>query len=163
MKRQILSITPLLVGAVIIAYGVSGPYVWPFYQEIIESILPDRLLDPLNPFFNGPRKDKYDGFKLGIYFIYYPSYVLLHLGLVSVLFRKSTRSRFVGIIAILGGLPLIALLTLLFYVLGLIALYEASMGLFKTFVGMPFILFIVEGGRLIDMDIERLLEQKKES
>ena len=150
----------MAIGLIIIFYGVIGPYVWPHYQDLVVNILPDMLIQKLIPFFNGKEIHDEDVYNLGKYFIYYPSYMILHLGLVSVLFRKSPKSRLIGVFAILGSLSLAALLSLLFFKLKWFAFYNASIGLFKTLVGMPFILFIVEGGRLLDLDLDKLLEAK---
>ena len=148
----------ILIGITIIAYGVSSSNVLPFYQQIVEGIVPSESLEDLKAFFGGRRFDKQDQYNLGKYLVYYPSYLVLHLGLISVLFRKSPKSRKLGFFAVAFGIPFLALLSLLFYRLKWMGVYDATIDTFTTFVGYPFILFVVEGGKMLGQDIDKLIE-----
>lgn len=150
----------LLIGLIIITYGVLGPTVLPYYQSFVKYLLSDEIFSSLESVFNGSKIGDKDVNNMGKYFVYYPSYLILHLGLIGILFRKTPKSRNIGVAFILVGLPAIAVLSILFHFTELKTLYEISYSLFKTFVGMPFILFIVEGGRILDHNIDRLLKNK---
>lgn len=149
------------IGIVIITYGVMGPYVWPSYQVFAELIIHDSWLPRLLSIFVGTAKDDYNQYNLRIYLVYYPSYVCLHLWLIATVFRHSMKPRRIGLLVILIGLPMLACFILIFLKLNWNLLYVASMDVFRKFVCMPFILFVVEGSRLLDLQIDQLIGEKK--
>lgn len=153
----------IIIGIAIITYGILSTHLVPYYQSLVERIISIELLDQLKTYFSGRRFSKEDQFNLGKYFIYYPSYLILHIGLIAILFRKAPRSRKIGFIAIGVGIPFLAFLSLFFFQIGWMAFYNATIGMFTTFVGYPFILFVVEGGKLIDKNIDKLIEDRKQS
>ena len=147
----------IAIGFLIISYGVASSFLLPFYQNFAEQLIPAEYLKALTSFFYGRRYDPNDANNLGKYLIYYPSYLFLHVGLICFLFRRSSKARIIGLALVLFGIPSLALLSMVFYQLKWMSFYDATISTFTTFVGYPFILFVVEGGRLLDKNIDELI------
>ena len=140
-----------------------GSHLLPFYQHMVELIVPESTLDKLVKFFNGKEPHVEDVHNTALYLVYYPSYILLHLSLITFLFKNEPKTRSFGLLVILVGISSIAFLTLVFHQLDWYFFYEKGMSSLKFLLGTPFVLFIVEGGRLLAIDIDRLLAKETSS
>jgi len=161
MSERTERLFSVLIGIIIISYGVMGNYALPIYQNTVENLLGDNLVDKISAILNGNEYTEKDMYNLGKYLMYYPSYLILHLGLISILFWNKPQSRSFGVLAIIIGIPLVAFLSFLFYRLNWITMHRAAFSTFKTFVSYPFVLFLVEGGRLLDKNIDELIKKTK--
>ena len=145
-----------LVAICIILYGIFGKQLWPDFQLFVEILLPDDLSSRLAIFLQGKEISAEDQWSLGRYLVYYPIYLLLHLLLINVIFWHSAYQKlanmiFIGILmALIGG-------SLIFHLIHWTFLYDAVMNVTVTFLNLPLILFIVEGGRILLDDIDRKL------
>lgn len=91
--------------------------------------------------------------------IYYPTYLLLHLIFIQLLFFNQKRLKnqlSLGLISVIG---LLLVFILVGKWLGFTLLYTTSYALFQHLFGLPFILLSIEGGRILYTDIEKKLSQ----
>lgn len=155
----------VVVLSTILAYGFLKIWFCRIYSSIVARVVlffgydPSSLLQKLNAFSTA---EKYQDHYLG-WFIYYPTYLLLHLAFVFFLFRPNKQMRnkvWFGLLLVVFGLIFIIIFSKLFHIS---LLFEISYGLFRHLFGLPFILLVIEGGRLILQDIDKLLkhDQKK--
>lgn len=158
MNSKTERILSIFIGVVIISYGIISVNVVPVYQNLVEDLLGSELSLKLLDLFSGTLAHEKDVYNLGKYFVYYPSYILLHAALISLLFWKKPKSRNIGLLVLLLVLPILAGLTLLFYWLGWQSFYHAAHLTLANLIGYPIILFLVEGGRIIYADIDSLIK-----
>lgn len=94
--------------------------------------------------------------------IYYPSYLLLHLIFVVLLFRQPKTQKIVimAIVFLVGTLFCGWLVSLAFELTELAEIFRIQ---FQNLFGLPFILLAIEGGRVFYQDMLRLTDNKDES
>lgn len=87
------------------------------------------------------------------WFLYYPLYLGCHFVFIYVLFEGKTRKRvfFWVTVVITALLAFIALGKFA----GLPALFEISFALFQNLFALPFVLLVLEGGRILLSDIDK--------
>lgn len=145
----------------IVFYGIFKVLVCRLYSVPVSFGLelfgfdPAEALDKLN---NLSATTEHMDHYLG-WLIYYPTYLLLHLVFIQLLFfhqRKLKKQLSLGLITVIG------LLLIFIFVgkwKGLTLLYSTSYALFQHLFGLPFILLSIEGGRILYSDIEKKLSQ----
>lgn len=155
--------TAILIALIIIFYGIFKIWFCKIYSVPISGFIEvlgyssRDFLDDLNAF---SIRSSYKNHYLG-WFIYYPTYILLHLLFVFFLFsdNKVIRNKIcIGLI-----ISIIALLMIIFlskygnYHLS----FEISYSLFQNLFSLPFILLLIEGGRTLVMDVDRMISKMK--
>lgn len=143
----------------IVFYGILKILVCRLYAVPVGFILalfgfdPIHVLSQLNEFSPGETfSDHYLGWP-----IYYPTYLMLHLVFIHLLFFNQKRLKKQ---LSLGLVIVIATLLILIFVgkwFNFTFIYSTSYALFRHLFGLPFILLSIEGGRILYSDIERKL------
>lgn len=141
----------------IIFYGILKILVCRLYSVPVGFILtlfgfdPIHVLSQLNDFSPGETfKDYYLG-----WFFYYPTYLVLHLVFMHLLFFNQKRLKkqiSLGLVIVVGALLILIFMGKWF---GFMFIYSTSYALFQHLFGLPFILLSIEGGRILYNDIER--------
>ena len=144
------------IAGMIIVFGIFGKLFWPQFQGFVTWFLADDLSNQLMRFLQGKDVSAEDQWSLGRYFVYYPIYLLLHLLLINAIFWSSTYRRLANLIFIALITSLIAG-SMIFHLLHFTVLYDMTMNITVTFLNLPIILFIVEGGRVLIGDIDKKL------
>lgn len=91
--------------------------------------------------------------------IYYPTYFLLHIAFIYLLFANNLKVRNY---LMLGLTALITVIVILW--VGFLAIKQPDIAdffrkQFRNLFGLPFILLIIEGGRILYQDLERLVKR----
>jgi hypothetical protein len=139
----------------IIAYGFFKNFVLRIYSELIlsffrligyDSVL---LISKFNDFSKkeGGRDDI-----LG-WLIYYPSYFLLHIAFIYLLFWKQKQLRHYLAIGLTVLIFLLVSLSIIGKIFEFQMLYLVSYESFQKLFGLPFILLFIEGGRILYKDV----------
>ncbi|MEM9895324.1 MAG: hypothetical protein AAF789_03050 [Bacteroidota bacterium] len=158
-----LSVVVLLA---IVSYGFLKVLFCRIYSVPIAAFIeligfsPDQVLSTLHDFQN--RDQKQLDHLLG-WFIYYPTYLLLHLIFIQLLFwqdKKLRRGISIGLILVVGFLLACIGLGKL---LDIYYLHYLSYTLFQKLFGLPFILLTIEGGRVFFSDINKRFQEKEEA
>jgi hypothetical protein len=145
----------------IVFYGIFKIFVCRLYSTPISFSLellgfdPTEILYRLNEL---SKTEEYQDHYLG-WVIYYPTYLILHLVFIQLLFFNQKRLKnqlSFGLIAIIG-----LLLVLIFTGkwAGFTIIFSTSYALFQHLFGLPFILLSIEGGRILYTDIEKKLSK----
>ena len=151
-------IASVLVLLAILVYGFFKLWFCRMYSAMVARGLALIGYDPsvvshrLNSF---SLSNQYKDYYLG-WFIYYPTYLILHLVFIFFLFSSNKKIRNkVGV-----GLLLVVIFLVLFIIFSKLfqipMLFEASYRMFQNLFGLPFILLAIEGGKLILQDINKL-------
>ncbi len=144
---------------IIILHGILRIWIIKAYASIVKFFL--RLVNqqsnPIIEFFkNQSRTPEYNDQALG-WFLYYPTYFLLHLLFIQLLFKKQKRIR------LLLTLGLTSLLTLIiFFWIFFLLIEQPSIAYFfriqfRNLFGLPFILLAIEGGKILYNDLQNRL------
>lgn len=91
--------------------------------------------------------------------IYYPSYYLLHILFIYLLFNNNQKARNYLMIGLTLVITMIIGLWIFFQLLNQEEVADFFRGQFKKLFGLPFILLAIEGGRILYMDLEKRLNQ----
>ena len=160
MYRRALSTVVLVT---ILFYGFLKPWFCGVYSIPISWFLelvgydPDRILTSLNSF---SLASNYNDHYLG-WFIYYPTYLMLHLIFIFTLFNQKRKVRnkvALGLIVLVSFLIIIIMFS---KYSGLNSLYLISYKLFQNLFSLPFILLAIEGGKTLINDVDKLMGAPK--
>ena len=139
--RRPISILILLS---IIAYGMFKDYLKEFYNYFIQKYF---NTDPLSEYLNDLSLDSNWDQDITAWLIYYPTYLLLHVMFIYVLFYKEIRIRNMLITGLLIFVVIDVILIIVANELEFQLLYSICYQLFRQLFGLPFILLAIEGGR----------------
>ena len=144
-----------VVLVLIVCYGFFKILVLQFYSKIILTIFDvlginsSELILKLERFSKAP--DQVKGI-LG-WLIYYPSYFLLHILFIFLLFHKQKRTRNYLVIGLSGLIFFLIVMSITGKLFGIQPLYIVSYEAFQKLFGLPFILLFIEGGRILYKDV----------
>jgi len=93
------------------------------------------------------------------WFIYYPTYLLLHLSFIYLLFRKQKNVRNILSISLIVLVFFLVLVSIIGKLLELDFIYKTFYYSFRQLFGLPFILLAIEGGKILYNDIKKLTEK----
>ncbi|MFT6868634.1 MAG: hypothetical protein ACJA08_003488 [Cyclobacteriaceae bacterium] len=151
-----------VVLVLIVCYGFFKNFFLSLFSNLILSgfemlkINPSDLHEMLEYFSKAEEKKDLFG-----WFIFYPTYYLLHITFISLLFFKQTKIRQY----LIYGLSILIFLLVGFSALGkwleITMLYKISYDAFQKLFGLPFILLFIEGGRILYKDIFEIKEDVK--
>jgi len=145
--RKILSIVILIS---IIAYGMFKEYAKKFFTNII-GFFAD--VETLNSYINKiSLRIDWDSTAVG-FLLYYPTYLLLHIFFIYILFYKRTKIRNWLILALSGFVIIDFGLIIIFKELEIYLPYKICYTLFQQLFGLPFILLAIEGVRHLFKEI----------
>ncbi len=144
-----------IVLVLIVCYGFFKTLVLKLYSDLIIQIFdkfgvdPTPIIETLYSFSKSPKLVK------GIigWFIYYPSYFLLHILFIFLLFHKQKRTRNYLVFALSGLILFLISLSIIGKIFDLHSLYLVSYEAFQKLFGLPFILLFIEGGRILYKDV----------
>lgn len=96
------------------------------------------------------------------WFLYYPSYFLLHVVFIMLLYKRNLKVRnfLILVLSVLIGSLIGGIF--FFRLVGLNEVAGIFLGLFRRLFGLPFILLAIEGGRVLYNDVVKLSEEKSE-
>jgi hypothetical protein len=144
-----------IILVLIICYGFFKILVLGIYSKLVliciekVGIDPHRFIFTLNNY--AKKQENVNGI-LG-WLIYYPTYFLLHILFIYLLFNKQTKTRNTLIV----GLSVLVLLLVggsaIAKWLDFNILYVVSYEAFQKLFGLPFILLFIEGGRILYKDV----------
>lgn len=146
----------------IVIYGVFRVWVLRVYSILLNDIAhafhsQDNLLFALIRDY--ARKDEYREQTLG-WLIYYPTYFTLHLLFIYVLFSKNNKARKYLMLGLTGLITMLVSCWILFDILDKPEISYFFRQRFKSLFGLPFILLIIEGGRILYGDVRKLTQIK---
>ena len=150
---------PILIFILILAFGFFRIPICRIFAMPISFILEYfgfssvKLLEGINE-FSLPKetKDHYIG-----WIIYYPTYLLLHFLFIWTLFKRNknlAKKIMMGLLVVISTLATVILIS---HFLEFTTAFEVSYNLFRNLIGLPFILLVIEGGRILINDIDNLL------
>ena len=151
----------------IIAYSIVGLIVlfaffkyWilSLFSIVVSSVLTSMGGDPLTvlDFLNqNSNYTVYQDHYLG-WFIYYPLFFGMHFLFIFLHFSGKTRRIIFKVVV--GVILLLLLLIALGKILHIPFLFEISFLMFQNLFALPFLLLVLEGGRILLNDINRKLE-----
>lgn len=150
-----------LVLILIIIYGVLKIIVLRLYADSIRWLIDQLNLPAANlmSFFEkqGNHEDM-ARYSAG-WIIYYPTYLLLHILFIHLLFHQNKRLKFILSI----GLTILILSLVALWYIFLKAGYSELSTFFRTMFynlfGLPFILLAIEGGRILYEDLSKTLNE----
>ena len=142
----------------IVVYGILKIWVLRLYAQLLDG-LADFIGADNNEFYemvrNQARKDEFREQTLG-WLIYYPTYFLLHIVFIYLLFNNNVRVRnylMKGLTALIGSL---VFMWILFTSIQMPEIGNFFRDQFKNLFGLPFILLAIEGGRILYTDLIKL-------
>ncbi|MBR06546.1 MAG: hypothetical protein CMP48_02585 [Rickettsiales bacterium] len=142
----------------IVIYGTLKIWVLRFYASLLDSTASLFGIGN-NSFFEALRKqaemEEQRQQTLG-WLIYYPTYFLLHIVFIYLLFKNNLKVRNYLMIGLTALIVSLVLLWVLFLTCGFPELARFFRDLFKNLFGLPFILLIIEGGRIFYQDLVKL-------
>jgi len=144
-----------VVLVLIVLYGFFKNWVKGIYTQLIETTLSllgfdsAKITSIMNEF---AQTNKEVSGILG-WIIYYPTYFLLHIAFIFLLFHKQKKTRNYLTLGLTTLIVLTVGLALMGKVLGLELIYNISYDAFQKLFGLPFILLFIEGGRILYNDI----------
>ncbi len=148
MKVQ--RVVAVIVLISIILYGIFRGPLLHLYATVLDLIVDTSIITET---FNQISSRKAYRQELAGWIIYYPTYLLLHIVFIFILFNKNKKARNYISIAVISTVFLLITLVILSKVFTLPDLYKFSYGLFQNLFGLPFILLFIEGGRILYNDI----------
>lgn len=150
-----------LVLATIVIYGIFKMWLLRLYASAIIYVAKIIHLEH-SPFFetlkNQATRENVREQTLG-WIIYYPTYLLLHIAFIFLLFKSNVKVRnylTIGLISLIGFL---VVGWLLFNYIGLTEVGSLFRHQFRNLFGLPFILLSIEGGRILYKDILTRLKE----
>lgn len=150
MSDSIRRISSIFILISIIAYGMFKEYAKNFFANIISYFI---NIETLNSLINTlSLRNDWDEDAVG-FLIYYPTYLLLHVLFIYLLFYNRIKIRNWLIAALIGFVFIDFGLIIIFRELDLYLLYKICYILFQQLFGLPFILLAVEGGRHLFKEI----------
>ena len=151
-------VTSYLILALIIVYGILKFRVLTFYAPVAEFMVDLVGLDSENiiDYFNKVTKQETRNEDTLGWLIYYPTYFLLHVAFISVLYRENKKVRNILIIGLSALIGTIILGIFIFKFLEISEAYQAFVSTFRALFGLPFILLCIEGGRVLYRDVQQL-------
>lgn len=151
----------VVVLAMIVIYGILRIWVLRVYAQLL-TWLADLVGLGDNALFevikNQASKEEFQEQTLG-WLIYYPTYFLLHIAFIYVLFANSPRTRNYLMLGLTALISMIIGCWLMFIWLELPNLAYIARKQFRNLFGLPFILLAIEGGRILYKDMVRLLKE----
>lgn len=163
MKPLIVNGAKTGVFFLILAYGFFKYHFLSFYSRLLEVLIETLGLDSidilrqLNIFSKSP---KWNDSLLG-WLVYYPTYFLLHVIFIRLLFHHKKTVRNILILLLTTTILLLVLLAVLGKIYSLNTLYTFAYDTFNKLFSLPFILLSIEGGKILYEDIKRGIEDKK--
>ncbi len=143
----------------IIIYGILRTFVLKIYSQTL-SVIAQVLGVENNWLFQSIKKqariEAYQEQTLG-WLIYYPTYFLLHIMFIYLLFNKNTNVRNYLMIGLSSLIGLIIFFWVLFVKIDEPQLASFFRIQFRNLFGLPFILLAIEGGRILYKDIAKLI------
>ena len=152
ISSKVLSSAVLVL---IVCYG--------FFRILIRKIYSELLFDTLHFFRINPKElilfmnsfstseEEVEGI-LG-WLIYYPSYFLLHVLFIFLLFHRQKRTRNYLVFGLSGLILFLIVMSITGKLFGIQPLYIVSYEAFQKLFGLPFILLFIEGGRILYKDV----------
>ncbi|MEO9476977.1 MAG: hypothetical protein ABJG41_15640 [Cyclobacteriaceae bacterium] len=144
-----------MVLILIVLYGFFKNWVRGVYSKFIEICLEFANIDSreLVRHFNSFSETTESISGILGWLIYYPTYFLLHVAFIFLLFHKQKKTRNYLTIGLTGLIALSVGLALIGKILELELIYNISYDAFQKLFGLPFILLFIEGGRILYNDI----------
>jgi hypothetical protein len=150
MSDSIRRISSVFILLSILAYGMFKEYAKEFFTRISGYIVD---IETINSFLNKlSLRSDWDEFAVG-FLIYYPTYLLLHILFIYVLFYNRIKIRNWLIIGLTVFVIIDIGLIIVFKELNFYLLYKICYTLFQQLFGLPFILLVIEGGRHLFKEI----------
>lgn len=147
-----------VVLVLIVIYGVLKIWVLRIYSSILDG-LANYLGIGDNQFFemvrNQAKQEEFREQTLG-WVIYYPTYFLLHIVFIFLLFNNNIKTRNYLMIGLTVLISSLVFLWIIFQTTGLLELSLFFRNQFKNLFGLPFILLAIEGGRILYNDLVKL-------
>ncbi|MAE85024.1 MAG: hypothetical protein CMB80_19970 [Flammeovirgaceae bacterium] len=153
-----------IVLTLIVTYGILKIWVLKFYASLLETasrianIENNALFEAIR---NQARTEEIRYQALG-WLIYYPTYFLLHIAFIYLLFNNNLKARNYLILGLTALITSLVSLWVLFLIWGFPELARFFRDQFKNLFGLPFILLAIEGGRIIYSDIQTLHKNRKQ-
>lgn len=91
--------------------------------------------------------------------IYYPTYFLLHIAFIYLLFNGNRKVRNCLMVGLTGVIGLVVVFWIVFMAMGYSELGNFFRTQFRNLFGLPFILLAIEGGRILYKDMVKLTNQ----
>ncbi len=150
---------PVLIFILILAFGFFRIPICRIFSMPISFMVEylgfssAKLLEGMNEFsLSTKSKDHYMG-----WFIYYPSYLLLHFLFIWTLFKRNkslAKKIMMGLLVVVSTLITVIMIS---HLLEFHIAFKVCYNLFRNLIGLPFILLVIEGGRILINDIDNLL------
>jgi len=142
----------------IVVYGILKIWVLRFYASILDAAAKWIGLENnsiFNVVRNQARTEVQQEQTLG-WLIYYPTYFLLHIAFIYLLFNNNIKVRNYLMLGLTGLISGLVLLWMIFTSLQMPELGNFFRDQFKNLFGLPFILLAIEGGRIFYFDLVKL-------
>lgn len=94
--------------------------------------------------------------KLGL-LVYYPIYIGFHIGFIAVLFANNKKLRNILVLVLILSVILFKSLSIAGRMSGLDYLDDFSAKMVSRILNLPIILLLIEGGRILYRDVQRLI------
>ncbi|MFY0600316.1 MAG: hypothetical protein JXR03_11655 [Cyclobacteriaceae bacterium] len=155
MTNKVLSSIILVL---ILIYGLFKNYALRIYSEMLNFLFTNIGIDgnSITVWMNNisRKKDRLD-YVLG-WAIYYPSYFLLHILFVLMLFKHQKKARNYLILGLTFLIFSLVFMSILGKVFDTEILYKFAYNSFQRLFGLPFILLFIEGGRILYKDVMKV-------
>lgn len=92
--------------------------------------------------------------------IYYPTYLMLHIIFIMILFRKNRKIRNTLCLSLISVVLVLITIIIISKYTGFNSGYRFAYETFQRLFGLPFILLFIEGGRILYNDIVKLSHKK---
>ncbi len=149
----------------ILVYGIFKIWVLNLFTPFVESSLQFVGLDTsfliyqLHLITGGVHEGDY---LLGWLF-YYPSYFMLHVLFIWILYKNNKSTRNILILLLITVISVLILGVIIFRYVDMVMMANVFLTLFRSLFGLPFILLAIEGGRILYGDIVKLSESKNDT
>ena len=157
---RILGISNLIL---IICYGILKLWALKVYSKFIAdaAIFFDIDISGLQNFLiSFSQSANLHNYHLG-WIIYYPTYILLHLSFIYLLFRNQKKVKMRLLIGLIVLVFVLIGVSVIGKILEITLIYEVFYYTFKQLFGLPFILLAIEGGKILYNDIVKLSDKEK--
>ncbi|WP_258100429.1 hypothetical protein [Marinoscillum pacificum] len=142
----------------IIVYGILKIWVLRLYAQLLDGVA-NFIGAANNDFYelvrNQAKQDEFREQTLG-WIIYYPTYFLLHIVFIYLLFDNNVRVRNYLMLGLTALICMLVFLWVLFTSIHIPEIGNFFRDQFKNLFGLPFILLAIEGGRILYTDITKL-------
>lgn len=162
MNKRLNRIYSVIILALIVVYGILRIWVQKLFGRFLiylASVFNVEENWVFQVFTSEANNAHFREQKIG-WIIYYPTYFLLHILFIYVLFNNQIKTRNILIIGLTVLVSSIVLLWIVFLNLGMLELAVFFKYQFKNLFGLPFILLIIEGGRILYLDLIKLSKLK---